>query len=245
MLGTTLALKGVTETLLHDPTGAVYSHRAPHGDLWLPGGASGTGAGVITTLFRGQDLDVLTEHARQLRDVPLCYPLADHGERFPFVATRCAGVPRRRSAARRPGGRRRPARVFAAVCIGVAQVERLCFDLLDQRRRRRQRAGQLHRRGLAQLLVEPAALRPARRAGAHPRSAEAALGMAVLAAGAVEGDVLAAARRLVQLARGAPARPRIAAAALAAGYADFVDALAGRGWLDARTAAHAREQVAA
>ena len=60
----------------------MYSHRAPHGDLWLPGGASGTGAGVITTLFRGQDLDVLTEDVRnspQARALTALLAEAAHG----------------------------------------------------------------------------------------------------------------------------------------------------------------------
>ena len=44
VLGTTLALKGVTGELVRDPLGVVYSHRAPDGG-WLPGGASSTSAG--------------------------------------------------------------------------------------------------------------------------------------------------------------------------------------------------------
>jgi hypothetical protein len=66
--------------------------------------------------------------------------------------------------------------------------------------------------------------------------------MAVLAAGSVEGDVLAAAGRMVQtreILHPAPGRR----AELLGGYADFVDALADRGRLDARTAAHARKRA--
>lgn len=58
VLGTTLVLKGVTRDLVHDPLGVVYSHKAPNGD-WLPGGASGTGSGVIARDFAGGDLDEL------------------------------------------------------------------------------------------------------------------------------------------------------------------------------------------
>ena len=76
----------MSATLLHDPTGALYSHRAPYGDFWLPGGASGTGAGVITKVLPGADLPTLSEAASQIKDIPLCYPLAVEGERFPFVA---------------------------------------------------------------------------------------------------------------------------------------------------------------
>lgn len=62
MLGNTLVLKGVTEELVHDPLGAVYSHKGPTGD-WLPGGASGTGAGAISREFAGRDLDELNRLA--------------------------------------------------------------------------------------------------------------------------------------------------------------------------------------
>src|SRR5215218_5788220 len=56
VLGTTLALKGVTRELLRDPSGTVYCHRHPD-QGWLPGGAS----------------------------TAVIYPLASKGERFPFA----------------------------------------------------------------------------------------------------------------------------------------------------------------
>jgi sugar (pentulose or hexulose) kinase len=77
-----------------------------------------------------------------------------------------------------------------------------------------------------------------------PSSAEGSFGMAVLAAGAVEGDVPAAAARMVRtrevLHPDAGRRTE-----MAAGYAAFLDALTDRGWLDSRTAAHARSRAAA
>lgn len=244
VLGTTLALKGVTDSLLHDPTGAVYSHRAPYGDLWLPGGASGVGAGVITALFRGQDLDELTEHARRVRDVPMCYPLAERGERFPFVEPEARGFLGADPLPTGPADIDDPARVFAAVCTGVAHVERLCFDLLasagaDVGGPVSFTGGGSRNRWWNQLRCDLL--------GAEvriPSSAEPSVGMAVLAAGVVEGDVPAAAGRMVQtreVLHPDPARH----AELAAGYADFVDALTARGWLDARTAAHARKHAVA
>jgi sugar (pentulose or hexulose) kinase len=247
VLGTTLALKGVTDTLLHDPTGAVYSHRAPHGDLWLPGGASGTGAGAVTALFRGQDLDALTELARRVRDVPLCYPLAERGERFPFVEPDASGflgdapLPTGPDEVREIGD---PARVFAAVCTGVAHVERLCFDLLagagaDVSGPVSFTGGGSRNGWWNQLRCDLLG------AEVHiPRSAEPSVGMAVLAAGAVEGDVPAAAGRMVQTREVLHPDPG-RRAELAAGYGEFVDALTDRGWLDARTAAHARKYAAA
>lgn len=83
VLGTTLVLKGVSKDLLDDPTGAVYSHRHPDGG-WLPGGASSTGAGVLTELLPGADLDALDQAARALGPIDaVTYPLTKTGERFP------------------------------------------------------------------------------------------------------------------------------------------------------------------
>jgi sugar (pentulose or hexulose) kinase len=244
VLGTTLALKGVTDTLLHDPTGAVYSHRAPHGDLWLPGGASSTGAGVVTALFKGQDLDALTDQARQVADVPLCYPLAGHGERFPFVEPDARGFLGDGPLPAGPDEVDDPARAFAAVCTGVAYVERLCFDLLDDVGADVSGTVSLTGGGSRnpwwnQLRCDLLGVQVR-----IPASSEPSVGMAVLAAGAVEGDVPAAAARMVAtrelLVPDADRRGQ-----LAAGYVDFVTALTNRGWLDPRTAAHARKRAAA
>lgn len=244
VLGTTLALKGVSRTPLHDPTGAVYSHRSPHDDLWLPGGASSTGAGALSALFPQADLSALTAAAARVREVPLCYPLTGSGERFPFVEPDARGFVGGGPLV--SGGD--PARLFAAVCTGVAHVERLCFDLLDDAGAdvsgpvsftgggaRNPWWNQLR----CDLLGVPVRI---------PDNAEAALGMAVLAAGsAVEGspgDVRTAAAALVHVSRTLHPDPE-RGAALAPGYRDFVTELAHRGWLDARIAGHARTRVAA
>lgn len=55
VLGTTLVLKGVTASPLHDPAGVLYNHRSPDGN-WLPGGASSVGAGALSLAFPGADL---------------------------------------------------------------------------------------------------------------------------------------------------------------------------------------------
>jgi D-ribulokinase len=244
VLGTTLALKGVAHAVLHDPTGAVYSHRAPHGDLWLPGGASSTGAGAVTVLFPGQDLDALTARAARVDDVPLCYPLTGHGERFPFVEPAARGFLGRRPLMAGPDEVDDPPRTFAAICTGVAHVERLCFDLLDDAGA--DVSGPISFTGggarnpwwnqlRCDLLGTTVRI---------PSSAEPAVGMAVLASGSVGGDLPAAAARMVHtraVLHPDPGR----GAALAAGYAAFVTALADREWLDPRTAAHARKRAAA
>jgi len=77
-----------------------------------------------------------------------------------------------------------------------------------------------------------------------PENAEPAVGMAVLAAESVDGDLTAAAGRMVRVRTELhPDADR--AAGLAPGYDRFIAALAGRGWLDPRTAEHARRRAAA
>lgn len=117
VLGTTLVLKGVSKDLLDDPTGAVYSHRHPDGG-WLPGGASSTGAGVLTELLPAADLDALDKAAGPVDAV--IYPLTKTGERFPFVAPQAE-----RFTLGNPSG---DLATYVAVLQGVAFIERLAFE---------------------------------------------------------------------------------------------------------------------
>lgn len=225
VLGTTLALKGVSASLPHDPTGAVYSHRAPHGDLWLPGGASSTGAGAVRALFPTADLDELTAAAASVRDVPLCYPLVGHGERFPFVAPEARGFLDEGPLVVRGD----PARVFAAVCTGVAHLERLSFELLaasgaDVGGPVTFTGGGARNEWWNQLRCDVLGV-PVR----LPENPEPALGMAVLAAGARTGDIPAAAKRLVRVRR--TLEPdMVRHEELMPSYRAFVVALVDRGW---------------
>jgi sugar (pentulose or hexulose) kinase len=123
VLGTTLVLKGVSNDLLVDPTGAVYSHRHPDGG-WLPGGASSTGAGVLTELLPGADLDALDRGARAQGPIDaVTYPLTRAGERFPFVAPQAERFTL--------GGTPDDLHMYAAVLQGVAFIERLAFEHLE------------------------------------------------------------------------------------------------------------------
>src|SRR5271167_213682 len=123
VLGTTLVLKGVTADLIRDPAGVVYSHRSPDGN-WLPGGASSTGAGILTQRFPGRDLDVLDAQAAHHEPASvIAYPLVSRGERFPFTAPEAEGFVL--------GAPADEIDLYAALLQGVAFVERLCFDSLD------------------------------------------------------------------------------------------------------------------
>ncbi|HEY9409594.1 MAG TPA: FGGY family carbohydrate kinase [Jiangellaceae bacterium] len=122
VLGTTLILKGVSEALIEDPDGAVYSHRHPDAG-WLPGGASNVGAGILSRDFPGADLDALGRAARAFEPAGgVIYPLTARGERFPFVRPDATGF--------ELGTFTGPAEHYAAILQGVAFVERLCYEHL-------------------------------------------------------------------------------------------------------------------
>jgi len=252
-LGTTLVIKGSTVNLVHDPSGAVYSHRNPDGG-WLPGGASSTGAGVIRDTFPTADDDTLATLTRLASDlVPVdavVYPLGGSGERFPFVApaARAFGLDTVRGSdgTERSAARKQPelegAR-FAALCQGVAYVERLSYDVLGGLgadvsgpvaftggAARNSWWNQLR----ADVLGRPALL---------PASGQAAVGMAVLAA-AEPGGLADTADAMVTLAETVtPDSER--GAALMVGYRRLVESLAERGWLDQDLASRVLRPAAA
>ncbi|GAA3230792.1 FGGY-family carbohydrate kinase [Nonomuraea helvata] len=224
VLGTTLVLKGVTKELIHDPLGVVYSHRAPDGS-WLPGGASSTGAGVLTRDLPGRDLDALSAQAGARPGPPasVTYPLVSRGERFPFDAPGAEGFTL--------GSPADDVERYAAILLGAAFVERLCFDYLDLLgapvdgeiiltggATRSAYWTQLR----ADVLGRPVTLR---------ENAEPALGMAVLASGDSSGMIRT--RGVVDPS----------GADLTEAYLRFVTELERRGWLDAAAAEHARERT--
>lgn len=227
VLGTTLVIKGVTRDLLHDPSGAVYSHRAPDGS-WLPGGASSTGAGMLSREFDSEDLPRLERDVRLPTDV-VAYPLVSAGERFPFTAPQATAftLGHAGSAVER----------LAALHQGVALVERLCFD-------------HLHHLGApvdgGMLTFTGGATRSRRwcqvRADVLGRpvtlleDAEPALGMAILAAG---GDAAARMVRVREVLDPTPASETRYDEV----YLRLVGALADRGWLGAELAMHAVERT--
>jgi D-ribulokinase len=82
-LGTTLVLKQLSKQRIEAPEYGVYSHR--YGDLWLAGGASNAGAGVLRRYFSDMQLTALSEHIDPLQASPLdYYPQTKTGERFPI-----------------------------------------------------------------------------------------------------------------------------------------------------------------
>ncbi len=233
VLGTTLVLKGVTSELIKDPAGVVYSHRSPDGN-WLPGGASSSGAGAVSKLFPGRDLEALEKRAaeREPGDI-ITYPLHGFGERFPFIAPEAEGFTLGQPADEIDQ--------YAALLQGVAFIERLCFDYLDMLGAPIGgpvvfTGGGAKSRYWCQLradvLGRPVAL---------PENAEAALGMAVLAAatGRKVADVADAMVRIREVIDPHPDR----IGRFRESYLQLVDELARRGWLRRTVAQHAYQRA--
>ncbi|KAI4297651.1 hypothetical protein L6164_037533 [Bauhinia variegata] len=83
-LGSTLAIKLLSNTRIEDSRFGVYSHRLD--DKWLVGGASNTGGAVLRQLFTDDELEKLSEQINPLEASPLdYYPLPKVGERFPVA----------------------------------------------------------------------------------------------------------------------------------------------------------------
>lgn len=81
-LGTTLTLKLLSDRPIFAPQYGIYSHRI--GAMWLAGGASNTGGGVIAAHFPPDRLAALSARIDPARDSGLdYYPLLKPGERFP------------------------------------------------------------------------------------------------------------------------------------------------------------------
>lgn len=235
VLGTTLVLKGVTETLIRDPLGVVYSHKGPDG-TWLPGGASSSGAGIIAQNFPGADLLDLENAAQAFHPGPATtYPLHAGGERFPFTA------PDARSFT--IGDPHGTAERYAAVLQGLAFVERLCFDYLaalgaPATGRVLLTGGGAQSRYWSQLradvLGRPVYL---------PENPEPALGSALLAACGVTGRKAAdIAGDMIRIRSVVEPRPDYAGYFIP-GYLAFLDALETRGWLTSDVASRVRKDI--
>lgn len=234
VLGTTLVLKGMSPHLIRDPGGVVYCHRGPD-DTWLPGGASSSGAGVIAQQFGGADLDLLTQRAAATGGDAVAYPLLSRGERFPFRAP--DAVPFVLGDPGDEAGR------FHACLLGVACLERLCYDYLHLlgapvNGPLTLTGGGSRNRYWSQLRADVLG-RPVRR----PEQAESAVGMAVLAATSSGASLAEVAGSMIRIAEDLlPAMERTAR--YLPSYLRFVGALANRGWLDVAVADHARRRAA-
>lgn len=82
-LGSTLVLKLLSQVRVEAAEFGIYSHRL--GNLWLAGGASNVGGGVLRHFFSEAELASLSCQIEPSRESPLdYYPLLQQGERFPI-----------------------------------------------------------------------------------------------------------------------------------------------------------------
>jgi xylulokinase len=82
-LGTTLVLKLLSTTRVESTEYGVYSHR--YGNMWLAGGASNSGSGILSLYFSNSQLQELSKQIDTSSTSPLdYYPLTHPGERFPY-----------------------------------------------------------------------------------------------------------------------------------------------------------------
>ncbi len=121
-LGTTLIIKTVSKKEIKSARFGVYSHRFR--DLWIAGGASNSGAGVLLDFFTPARLEELSQRIDP--DLPgslRYYPLLVKGERFPV------NDPQKESLVTpRPED---DAEFLAALFESIAHIERQCYETLD------------------------------------------------------------------------------------------------------------------
>ncbi|MCL4300646.1 MAG: FGGY-family carbohydrate kinase [Anaerolineae bacterium] len=245
-LGTTLVVKGVTEQILLDPKGRIYSHRHPAG-YWLPGGASNTGGEAVALRFPQEKW---TEFNAQVLDIAptdtVIYPLARLGERFPFAKPTAEGfMLDLSSGAISPyppppaGGRasesahlRLLASDYTAHLEGVAYVERLAYEVLaglgaEIGDTLYSAGGATRSRAWSQLRADILG-----RTLVRPEVTGGAMGAAIIAAAGTWYDgLVSAARAMVRLVEQIEPRPFLAGA-YETRYQRFKEVCAARGYLE-------------
>ncbi len=122
-LGTTLVIKLLSENAVNSPQQGIYSHRI--GGLWLAGGASNSGGGVLLEYFTPERMKELETRLTPDEDTGLdYYPLPGRGERFPESDP--AMLPR---LAPRPDD---DGKFFQGMLEGMARIERAGYDALRE-----------------------------------------------------------------------------------------------------------------
>jgi len=122
-LGSTTVLKIITPQPIFSPEHGVYSHRL--GDLWLAGGASNSGSGVLKQFFSNTELSSLSQQIDPSKASGLhYYPLPATGERFPIADPKLP-----------PQLEPRPAKAelfLQAILEGFSRIEAQGYRLLEQ-----------------------------------------------------------------------------------------------------------------
>ncbi|MEL7211894.1 MAG: FGGY-family carbohydrate kinase [Pseudomonadota bacterium] len=123
-LGTTLAIKVLSDVRIDDAAHGIYSHRL--GDTWLVGGASNTGGGALLAQF---DLETLASLSAQINPKTSSglkyYPLPRPGERFPINDPKLEPI-----LTPRPDD---DVRFVHGLLEGITRIEAQCYAALKER----------------------------------------------------------------------------------------------------------------
>jgi sugar (pentulose or hexulose) kinase len=122
-LGTTLAVKGLSDTRLEDPDARIYCHKHPDG-TWLPGGASNAGGEILRVRFASRMAELESAAAGRGRTARVLYPSVRVGERLPFACGSFTPFDE--------GAQGDQVDEFIACLEGLACVEALVFELLEK-----------------------------------------------------------------------------------------------------------------
>ena len=118
-----MAIKLLSDQPVVDPTRGIYSHRI--GNMWLPGGASNTGGGVLLKYFDVQQMEQMDKDLKPLDRTGLnFYPLANPGERFPIA-----------DPSWQPRLTPRPSddiKFYQAMLEGISEIERVGYAALGE-----------------------------------------------------------------------------------------------------------------
>lgn len=235
-LGTTLVVKGVTEQLLRDPRGRIYSHRHPAG-YWLPGGASNTGGEAVALRFPQEKWAEFNAQALDIAPTDMViYPLARLGERFPFARPAAEGfvfdLANHTLSPYSPQSDRLLASDYTAHLEGVAYVERLAYEVLaglgaEIGDTLYNAGGATRSRAWSQLRADILG-----RTLVRPEVTGGAMGAAIIAAAGTWYDgLIPAARAMVRLVERIEPRSALAGA-YETRYQQFKEACAARGYLE-------------
>lgn len=122
-LGSTLAIKLISDKPIYAPQYGVYSHRL--GDQWLVGGASNTGGAVLKQYFSDEQIQSFSRQLNPQHPLGLhYYPLLSPGERFPISDPQ-----------KQPKLTPHPksdVAFFQAMLEGIADIEKMAFDKLRE-----------------------------------------------------------------------------------------------------------------
>lgn len=122
-LGTTLAIKLLSDKPVTDSSRGVYSHRIK--DMWLPGGASNSGGGVLLDHFTAEQMREMENELKPEAPTGFdYYPLSRPGERFPINDP---NLPPRLTP--RPEN---DAEFFQALLEGLSEIERIAYNALQE-----------------------------------------------------------------------------------------------------------------